>query len=490
MENIQELLSKVSITAVLYIINFIFIFAVLFFERKSSTARLAWIMVLAFLPVVGFVFYLVFNQNLARMHINHLYDDEWDALSGLLKQQMADDDTPLSEIKNPAAISRKDLVKLNQNYGESIYVEGNDVQLITDGKVLFEGMLEDIKNAEKSIYLEYFIIKNDSVGRRLIEALTEKAEQGVSVKLLIDTQGSRSIGMMALREYRKAGGEIGYFFPPRLYKIGVRIGLNLNYRNHRKIIVIDEKTGYTGGYNIGEEYCDMNRKFGHWRDSHIRITGEAVKLLLGRFVLDWRFTTKEVMAVPTSVDRFNIKGTKGVQIVNCGPEAPHQEIKRAYLKMISTSKKSVFIQSPYFVPDQTIIESLKMAVQSGVDVRIMIPCKPDHIFVYWATYSFVGDLLKSGCKVYIYNNGFLHAKTIVSDDEVASVGSCNFDIRSFKLNFETNAFIYDRDFALEMRKAFNEDMKHSHELTLDEYNSRSLMIKFKENISTLMTEIL
>ncbi|MBQ6607984.1 MAG: cardiolipin synthase, partial [Firmicutes bacterium] len=227
-----------------------------------------------------------------------------------------------------------------------------------------------------------------------------------------------------------------------------------------------------------------------WRDSHIRIKGEAVKELLGRFILDWRFTTKEPLSIPVSMDTQNIVGTKGIQIVNCGPESPAQEIKRAFMKMITTSKKTIYIQSPYFVPDASIIESLKMAHQSGVDVRVMIPCKPDHIFVYWATYSFIGELLRNGCKVYIYDGGFLHAKTIISDDEVSSVGSCNFDIRSFKLNFETNAFIYDREFALKMKDAFMEDLKSSHELTLENYNNRSLLIKFKENISTLMTEIL
>ena len=283
---------------------------------------------------------------------------------------------------------------------------------------------------------------------------------------------------------------MGYFFPPRLFRFGIKIGLNLNYRNHRKILVIDEKIGYTGGYNIANEYCDMVPRFGHWRDSHIRIKGEAVKELLGRFILDWRFTTKEPLSIPVSMDTQNIVGTKGIQIVNCGPESPAQEIKRAFMKMITTSKKTIYIQSPYFVPDASIIESLKMAHQSGVDVRVMIPCKPDHIFVYWATYSFIGELLRNGCKVYIYDGGFLHAKTIISDDEVSSVGSCNFDIRSFKLNFETNAFIYDREFALKMKDAFMEDLKSSHELTLEDYNNRSLLIKFKENISTLMTEIL
>ena len=490
MESISELLSKISISAVIYVINFIFIFAMLFFERKSPTSRLAWIMVLAFIPVVGFIFYLVFNQNLARTHINHLYDDEWEAVSELLKKQMNDEDTDPSDIKNPAAIARKDLLKLNQTYGESLYTDGNDVELITDGKDLMERMLADFKNAKESIYAEYFILKNDEVGKRFIAALTEKAREGLKVKLLIDTQGSRWVGKRALREYLRAGGKVGYFFPPRLFRFGIRIGLKLNYRNHRKIVIVDESIGYTGGYNVANEYCDMVPKFGHWRDSHVRIRGEAVKELIGRFVLDWRFTTKEPMNIPTKVDKWNIRGEKGIQIVNCGPEAPHQEIKRAFMKMITTSKKSVFIQSPYFVPDQSIIESLKMAVQSGVDVRIMIPCKPDHIFVYWATYSYVGELLKSGCRVYIYDGGFLHAKTIVSDDEVSSVGSCNFDIRSFKFNFETNAFIYDRDFALTMREAFMEDIKKSHELTLEDYNNRSLLIKFKENISTLTTEVL
>ena len=475
---------------IIYAINFIFIFTVLFLERKTATSRLAWIMVLAFIPIVGFIFYLVFNQNLSRTHINRLYDEEWEALSSILRTQMSDGLTSDNDYDNPAAINRRDLVKLNQVYADSIYMDGNSVELITDGKVLFEQILKDIKAAKESICMEYFIIKYDRIGKKLISALTEKAKEGVTVRLLIDTQGSRWIGNHALKEYKKAGGKVGYFFPPRLYKLGIKIGLNLNYRNHRKIIVIDEKLAYTGGYNVGNEYCDMNPRFGHWRDSHVRIKGEAVKELLGRFILDWRFTTKEVMKVPTVLDESNRVGQAGIQIVNCGPEAPHQEIKRAYMKMITTSKKNVFIQSPYFVPDQSIIESLKMASQSGVDVRIMIPCKPDHIFVYWATYSFVAELLKSGCKVYIYDKGFLHAKTIVSDGEVSSVGSCNFDNRSFKLNFETNAFIYDKAFAEKMEGTFYKDMEDSHELTLDDYNNRSLWIKFKENISTLMTEIL
>ncbi len=474
----------------LYAINFIFIFAVIFFERKSSSAALAWIMVLAFLPVVGFVFYLFLNQNLSRMQINRLYDNEYDAFEKILKEQIDDLDGGTALPENPAAVANRDLLKLNQVYGGSVYTDGNDVELIIDGSILFKRMLDDIAAAKKSVYVEYFIIKNDEIGKQLIRALTQKASQGVKVKLLVDTQGSRMIGNRATREFRKAGGQVGFFFPPRLYKFGLKIGLNLNYRNHRKIVVIDDEIGYTGGYNIGREYCNLVPRFGYWRDSHVRIRGEAVKELQGRFILDWRFTTKEKLVIPTEVDRTNKPGKIGMQIVSCGPEAPTQEVKRAYMKMITSAKKYVYIQSPYFVPDQSIIESCKMAAQSGVDVRVMIPCKPDHIFVYWATYSFVGELIRSGCRVFIYDKGFLHAKTVVCDDEVASVGSTNFDIRSFKLNFETNAFFYDEGFAKTMKDTFIEDITYGHELTEEEFEQRSLWIKFKESLSRLLTDIL
>ncbi len=479
-----------TIQIALYVINFILIIAVIFFERKSSTAALAWIMVLAFLPIVGFVFYLLLNQNLSRMKINRLYDDEYDAFEKILRDQIDDLDGGSVLPQNPAALSKKDLLKLNQVYGDSVYTDGNDVELITDGSVLMDRMLEDIANAKRSVNIEFFIMKNDVIGKRLIKALTDKASQGVSVKLLLDALGARSIGRRATREFRQAGGKVAYFFPPRFYKIGFKVGLNLNYRNHRKIAVIDDETGYTGGYNIGKEYCSLVPRIGYWRDSHIRVRGEAVKELQGRFILDWRFTTKEKMNIPTEVDRTNNPGDCGVQIVSCGPEASRQQIKRAYMKMITSASEYVYIQSPYFVPDRSIIESCKMAAQSGADVRVMIPCKPDHIFVYWATYSFAGELIKAGGRVFIYDNGFLHAKTVVCDDEVSSVGSCNFDIRSFKLNFETNAFVYDRGFAENMKETFLEDMSCCHELTEEEYENRSFWIKFKESISMLLTDIL
>lgn len=474
--------------ALLYIINLLLIFTVIFTERKSPSATLAWVMVLAFIPIVGFVFYIVFNQNFSRSKINKLTEKEETIVSKALKKQIEQIGDDNYEFAHPETKIWKHLIKLNQVYGHSFFTENNNVELITDGVELQNKMLEDIKNAKKSIDIEYYIIKNDFVGMKLINLLTEKAKEGIEVRLLIDTLGSRSINDVVLSEYLEAGGKVGYFFKPKLKIIAPKF----NYRNHRKIVVVDHEIGYTGGYNVAKEYIGRKKRFGYWRDTHIRIRGNAVVDLYGRFALDWRFTTKEQLdVIPKDFEFDKEKGGTGIQIVSCGPESPSVEVKRAMMRMITYAKKRVWLQTPYFVPDPSIFESLKMAAQSGVDVRVMIPCKPDHIFVYWATYSYVGELLRSGGRVFIYDDGFLHAKTLVVDGEVGTVGSTNFDNRSFRLNFETNAFIFDREFSKKMENAFQNDLiNHGHELTYEAYLKRGIVIKFKEAISRLLSDIL
>lgn len=471
----------------MYIINILLIVAVIFFERKGSTATLAWIMVLAFIPIVGFLLYMFFNQNLSRIKINKLMEPEEQSISSALRKQIRDMDRDTYPFANENIKNWKHLIKLNHVYGQAFYTQNNYVQAINDGNELMVNLLRDIERAKDYINLEFFIFKRDYVGKLVLDCLIKKAEEGVKVRLLVDAVGSRFLSDRRLKHLIKAGGQVAYFFKPTL-KI---IGLKLNYRNHRKIAVIDDKVGYTGGFNIAKEYVGGKKKFGYWRDTHVRITGEAVYDLNNRFILDWRFTTKEKLEiVKVSEENMPEEGNVGIQIVSCGPESHSQEIKRAFMRMITYAEKSVYIQTPYFVPDPSILESLKMAAQSGLDVRLMLPCKPDHMFVYWATYAYAGELLKSGGKVYIYDEGFLHAKTMVVDGEIGTIGSTNFDNRSFKLNFETNAFIYSRDFAKEMEKTFMIDMSQSHQLTLEMYNERSLLIRFKEQISKLLSEIL
>src|SRR5690606_24552595 len=242
--------------------------------------------------------------------------------------------------------------------------------------------------------------------------------------------------------------------------------------------IIDGKIGYIGGFNIGDEYLGKSEKFGYWRDTHLRIQGDAVKMMQIRFILDWNQASRHHIEYD---DRYFIGGEKGdvgVQIVSSGPDADWEQIKYGYIKMIMSAKESVYIQTPYFIPDESLMDALRIAALSGVKIKIMIPNKPDHMFVYWATLSSIGELLNEGAEVYIYQNGFLHAKTIVVDEKLSSVGTANIDVRSFRLNFEVNAFLYDIDIAKKLVDAFEKDVLLSTQMTKSLYEKRSIGIRF------------
>ena len=242
---------------------------------------------------------------------------------------------------------------------------------------------------------------------------------------------------------------------------------------------------------MGNEYVGISKKFDGWRDTHLKIKGDAVYSLQERFLQDWGFASKKKLAHEKKYyPKIKTEGNIGIQVVTSGPDSIDEHIKEGYIKLINMAKNNIYIQSPYFIPDESLFTALKLAALSGVDVRIMMPNKPDHYFVYWATLSYLGDLLQSGVKVYTYEKGFLHAKTIVVDDVVASVGSANFDIRSFKLSFEVNAVLYDENKVKELSDIFISDINNSEEITIEKYKDRSIIIKVKEGISRLLSPIL
>lgn len=477
-----------SVVTFIYAVNFVLAFTILFLERKEPTKTLAWIMILFLLPGVGIILYLFLSQNIARQKIFRLSKFEEAELSTALYEQISGIKNDTFVFNTPEARKWRDMIRLNQMYGSAFFTQDNHITILTDGRHKFASLLADIENATSSINIMYYILKPDSVGRALLDAVTKKAAEGVEVRVLVDAMGSRRLSAHHFDKLTAAGGKFAFFFPPKFKYIN----LKLNYRNHRKIVVIDGEIGYMGGFNVGNEYVGKNAKFGNWRDTHLRITGGAVRDMNARFILDWRFASKENLMFPHS-NFYSVppeNGSSGIQVVSCGPDSPQTEVKLAYLKMITSAKKNIYIQTPYFIPDDSVLDALKMASLAGVDVRIMIPCKPDHIFVYWATYSYVGMLLNAGAKIYIYEDGFLHAKTITVDTEVTSVGSANFDIRSFYLNFEANAFIYDSAEAYKMESIFQMDMAKSRQLTKQEYRDRSIVIKFKESVARLLSDLL
>ena len=472
-----------------YALNAIIAFGLIFIDTKSPAATMAWIMVLFMIPVLGLVLYLILSQNIARQQIFKMTEAEKAGRGSLLKWQKEGVKTGISTAKSEITNRWRNMISMNLEYADALLTDNGSVELIYDGQEMFNRLCEDILAAKYTIKLCYFIVKDDFVGRRLIDILTQKAKEGVKVRLMVDALGSRSIGRHDLAAFKKAGGKYAFFFKPLIRHLYFRI----NYRNHRKIAIIDNEIGYIGGFNIAKEYLGYKNKFGCWRDTQMIIRGNALTSLNERFYMDWRYAAKEELNLVQQSIRYAYKSEAGpipIQIVSCGPESEKEEVKMAMMKMITGAKKSIYIQTPYLVPDEPMLESLAMAARSGIDVKLMIPCIPDHPFVYRTTLYNAGRLIREGAEIYIYENGFLHAKTMTVDDEVCTVGSTNFDIRSFRLNFESNAFVYDAGVSEKMNRQFAEDMKHCRQYTQKDRDEISIKERALESISRLLTEIL
>ena len=476
-----------TVTAIL-VLNIFLAIALIFLERRDATSTWAWLMVLFFIPLFGFFIYLMLGRRFRDKHLFRWEGRSKIGIDQLIEYQIEAIEDNTLEFRIPETEKHKDMINLHLRNNDAVLTQDNDVEVFNDGAAKFESLIRDLEQAKDHIHFQYYIIRLDNLGKRLLEVLIHKAKQGVHVRLLYDDMGSRGVHKRHFRELIRHGGQVEAFFPSIFPLINPR----LNYRNHRKIVVIDGRIGYLGGFNVGDEYLGLKKKFGYWRDTHLRIEGSALHPIQTRFILDWNQASanQDIEYNDIFFPIIPQKGTVSMQIVSSGPDSEWEQIKDGYLKMIFRAKKYIYIQTPYFIPDISFLDALRIACLSGIDVRIMIPNKPDHIFVYWATYANVGFLLKAGARIYIYENGFLHAKQIVIDDEVSTVGTANIDVRSFKLNFEVNAFIYDSDKSHELAELFEQDMLLSTELTTEIYNTRSTMIRLKESIANLISPIL
>lgn len=468
-------------------LNILFAVLLVFFERRNPTTTWLWLMVLTFLPGIGFLLYLFIGQDMSK---KKMFQQKEEDDRGIRDKVMRQGQKIFEEeyiYSNPKFMEHEDIIKMHILTSEAYFSQDNEVELYFDGEEKFSAFLESIANAKKYIYIEYYIIKSDGIGMKIINKLTEKAKEGVEVKVLYDGMGGRKLKRGAFDELKRAGGEVAVFFPPFVPFFTLRI----NYRNHRKLCIIDGEEAYVGGFNIGDEYLGLSKKFGYWRDTHIKIRGTAVGALQWQFYKDWRFAAnKDNVQCELGLPRIETKGNAGIQIVSSGPDSKWPSVKDGYFKMITNASERIYIQSPYFIPDDSMFEALKVAGLSGLDVRVMIPCKPDHPFVYWAGLSYIGELLEAGVKFYTYENGFLHSKTFIMDDFITSIGTANLDIRSFKLNFEVNAFIYDEEVTRQTIEQFHTDLEYCKEITLEEYGKRSGIVKLKESVSRLLSPIL
>ena len=472
----------------LFIINLVFSILIIFFQRRDPTTVWAWLLLLYFLPGLGFILYLVLGQNFHKDRMFKMKEIEGEIKHAVRRQEESIYRRKL-KLRDPELERFKSLILYNLNEGEAVLTDNNDIRVYTDGREKFDALLSEMDHARNYIHLQYYIIRNDELWQEIEEVLLRKARQGVEIRVLFDSMGCRGMKNSDWDRLEKAGIQVAEFFPAVLGKLQLRV----NYRNHRKIAVIDGRIGFVGGFNIGREYLGKDEKFGYWRDTHICIEGAAVTSLAVRFALDWNYAARDnifledhLFELPTYIRN----GRDPVQIISSGPDSHSQEIRNNYLRLIHMARKNIFIQTPYFIPDDDIRDALIIAAKSGIDVRVMIPCKPDHPFVYWATYSYIGEMVEAGVRCFTYDNGFLHSKCLCIDGLVTCMGTANMDIRSFALNFEVNAVIYSARTTKQLEDAFENDMTKSSLVTKKSYEKRTLLIRFKEQFCRLLSPVL
>ncbi|MGV8145420.1 MAG: cardiolipin synthase [Alkaliphilus sp.] len=455
-------------------------------ENRSPQRTVAWLLVLIFIPVIGIIFYLYLGQNhrKKRTFIKKSKED-YELLRRLLKEQINLTSKGNGGIRDNLGNKWK-MISLLLNSTHSPITINNTAEVLQNGEIKFKKMLEAIKSAKHHIHIEYFIIKDSDIGLEIREALIEKAEEGIEVRLIYDAVGSWKLKKSFIRSMKEAGIKVGVFLPVTLPFLGSR----LNYRNHRKILIIDGKIGFLGGINIGDEYLGKSKKMGFWRDTHLKIKGEAVYVLQVIFLMDWYFVYSEELDDEVYFPKQGYCGEKMMQIAASGPDSYWQSIHQGFFSLISGATKKIYITTPYLIPDESISMALKNAALSGIDTRIILPQKADHYTVFWASKSHYLELLEAGVKIYEYYNGFIHGKVIIVDDSFSTIGTANLDIRSFQLNFEVNAFIYDEGIAKELTESFYEDIENCVEIKIGEYKTRPLTRRILESLARLFSPIL
>jgi len=430
--------------------------------------------------ILGSFFYLSFRKRkLFRRPAGNHGD-----LENFINQQKG-------QLQNMSALHGEDLshihrlVQLLTDSNAAPLTSNNRAQVLTNGEEKFRELKKALLQAKHHIHIEYYAVKDDQIGREIRELLMNKCSEGVEVRMIVDGLGSRKIPKRVLQDMLKAGIEIRHFLP-----ITLRNLLKLNFRNHRKIAVIDGKLGFIGGMNIGDEYLSRNQRIGFWRDTHLKLEGECVHDLQKTFLDDWHFLTGCQLQLTNYFPESESEGCQFIQIANCGPSCEGELIRDLFHLAIMTAKHRVYIQTPYFAPCRRTLVALKQAAQNGLDVRLIVQGCTITPLTFWAAQSYFADLLRAGVNIYMYQKGILHSKVLVVDDLFASVGSANFDIRSFQLNFETNAVLYDRQLVARLEQDFLQDIQDSVRVCPRMHRQRPLLHRCKEAAARMFAPLL
>lgn len=458
------------------------------YDTRSGVKALAYILLIVLVPIIGILFYFSFgiNYRKRKLYSKKIVEDE--ALHQKILTHLEDYSEKVlqSGLLSPVY---NNLVRFIYNSSDSPLTGNNSVKLLLNGEEKFPELLKAIAEAKSHIHLEYYIFENDNIGNSIADLLIQKAQQGVEVRFLYDDFGSHGLNKKFIKRLTEGGVEAAPFYKIKLYALASR----LNYRNHRKIIIIDGKKSFVGGINISDRYRnDIPEKNAlYWRDTHLMIDGLATFYLQYLFLCDWNFCSKQKLQF--GPDYFPIYpneqevGNELVQIVPSGPDSTVPVIFYSFLEAIGAATKRILITSPYFIPGESLMDALFIAATSGIEVKILVPGISDSKLVNTAARAYYTELLKHGIRIFQYEKGFVHAKTMVIDDNLAIVGSANMDYRSFDLNFEVNAMLYSKDIVAQLAKSFNDDLQHSPEINTTDWLNRPKYIHLWEKLVRLLS---
>lgn len=443
-------------------------------ENRNPIRTLAWMLVLIFIPIIGFILYYLFGQDTRRMR--QISEKKYQTIKALSFKNLV----PSRNIKIIPEYAN--LVKMLQNSNLSPLLQGSKVEVITEGRRMFEAMLDDMRKAKHHIHIEFFIFNNDQTGKVVKEMLMKKASEGIEVRFIYDNIANWMVPRFFYHEMKKSGVQVTSLMKARFPKVANKI----NYRNHRKVVVIDGKVAYMGGMNVANRYSVDP----HWRDTHLRILGQGALGLQASFLIDWYSAGETFLDEKKYFPEAKNYTQNLMQVATGGPYSLYHNLLQATVNVIIGAKQYIYLQTPYFLPNDVLFQALQMACLSGVDVRLMVSKKSDSSYVDPAAHSYYRDLLEAGMRIFELKDKFLHAKTLVADDMISVIGSANLDFRSFETNFEINCYIYDPSLAKTNKEIFFRDMEECEEVQLDEWIKRPRWKKMLESFMRLFAPLM
>lgn len=467
------------IIMIVFLINILLIAVVILMEKRNPYKTIAWLLIFIAFPIGGYILYTFFGRDIRKDKIYKNLDN-YGRCSGILEANQAM--TPMTGTAPPCP-KLSTLISTTTALPVQFH---NTAKVLTNGPSTFREIIKELKKARGHIHMEYYIIRDDKLGRRIRDILIDKANQGVAVRILYDGVGCLQLPRRFFDPLKKAGGEIGVFLPLKFPFLDYRT----NYRNHRKILIVDGRVGFLGGLNIGDEYLGKSRAFNFWRDTHIKLEGDAVYSMQAIFLQDWTYAMGNRMECRDYFPPHNITTPQPIQIVSSSPDSKWDSMQKLYVQLVSMAQSKLYITTPYLIPDESLLMTLKISALAGVDVRLLVPGIPDKRIVHWASRSYYHELMEAGVRIYEYNRGFIHAKIIQVDNRVASVGTANLDIRSLHLGYEVNAIVYDELVVKTLEEDFLRDLKHCVEIDLMAWENRPLRKNIAESTARLFSPLL